>query len=98
MAKSRILGIDYAAKAGAVLDDWRRLANLGTDDERRLAGAKLRRLTTFELRARANPLNAGDAAAKDRWPGDLVRDSGADLSLTLRSSGSKRGYSRTPRR
>lgn len=84
MAKPKLLGIDYAAKAAPVVEDWRRLAKLGADDEKRLVRAKLKSLTTFELRARTNPLTAGDPVAKDRWPGDLVRDYGADIPNLFR--------------
>jgi len=84
MAKPRLLGIDYAAKAAPVVEDWRRSAKLGTDDEKRLAKAKLKSLTTFELRGRTNPLTAGEPVAKDRWPGDLVRDYGADIPNLFR--------------
>ena len=84
MAKPTFLGIDYAAKAARVVEAWRRLAKLGTDAEKRLARAKLKSLTTFELRGRTNPLKAGDPVAKDRWPGDLVRDYGADIPNLFR--------------
>ncbi len=79
MAKPKLLGIDYAAKAAPVLEEWRRLAKAGTGDEKRLAKAKLKSLTTFEARAKTNPLTAGDPVAKGRWPSDLVRDYGADI-------------------
>ena len=84
MAKPKLLGIEYATKAAPVIEDWRRLVKLGTEDEQRLARAKLKSLTTFELRGRANPLTAGDAVAKDRWPRDLVRDYGADIPNLFR--------------
>lgn len=84
MARPKLLGIDYAAKAAPVVADWRRLAKLGTEDEKRLARAKLKSLTTFELRGRTNPLTAGDPVAKDRWPRDLVRDYGTDIPNLFR--------------
>ncbi|MBI4415944.1 MAG: hypothetical protein HY557_03060 [Euryarchaeota archaeon] len=84
MARPKLLGIDYAAKAAPVVEDWRRLAKTGTDDEKRRARAKLKSLTTFELRGRTNPLTAGDPVAKDRWPRDLVRDYGADIPNLFR--------------
>lgn len=84
MAKPKLLGIDYAAKVAPVVGDWRRLAKLGNDDEKRLARAKLKSLTTFELRGRTNPLTAGDPVAKDRWPRDLVRDYGKDIPNLFR--------------
>ncbi len=84
MAKPKLLGIEYAAKAAPVVEGWRRLGKLGTDDEKRVARAKLKSLTTFDLRARTNPLTAGDSVAKDRWPGDLVRDYGEDIPNLFR--------------
>ncbi len=79
MAKPKLLGIEYAAKAAPVVEDWRRLTKVGTDEEKRLAKTKLKSLTTFEVHGRTNPLAAGDPVARDRWPGDLVRDYGADI-------------------
>lgn len=84
MAKPKLLGIDYAAKAAPVVENWRRLEKTGTDDEKRLARAKLKSLTTFELRGRTNPLTAGDPVAKERWPRDLVRDYGKDIPNLFR--------------
>ncbi len=84
MDKPKLLGIDYAAKAAPVLEERRRLAKVGAGDEKRLARAKLKSLTTFETRAWTNPLTAGDPVAKDRWPGDLVRDYGADIPNLFR--------------
>ena len=84
MAKPKFLGIDYAAKAAPVREDWRRLAGAGTGDEKRLARAKLKNLATFEARAGTNPLTAGEPVARDRWPGDLVRDYGDDIPNLFR--------------
>ncbi len=84
MAKPRLLGIEYAAKAAPVLQEWRRLAEEGTETEKRPAKAKLKSIATFETRARANPLTAGDPVAKDRWPGILRRDYGADIPNLFR--------------
>ena len=84
MAKPKLLGIDYAAKAAPVREDWRRLAGAGTRDEKRLARAKLKSLATFEARAGTNPLKAGEPVARDRWPGDLVRDYGDDIPNLFR--------------
>jgi len=84
VAKPKLLGIDYAAKAAPVLENWRQLAKIGTDDVKRLARGKLKSLTTFELRGRTNPLTAGDPVAKDRWPRYLVRDYGADIPNLFR--------------
>ena len=84
MAKPKLLGVVYAAKAAPVLEERRRLAKVGTGDEKRLARAKLKSLTTFEARARTNPLTAGDPVARDRWQADLVRDYGADIPNLFR--------------
>ena len=84
MAKPKLLGIDYAAKAAPVLEEWRRLSKVGTYGEKRLAKAKLKSLTTFEARAWTNPLTAGDPAARNRWPADIVRDYGADIPNLFR--------------
>jgi len=84
VAKPKLLGIDYAAKAAPVREEWRRLARVGTGEEKRLARAKLGNLATFETRAWTNPLTAGDPVAKDRWPGNLVRDYGADIPNLFR--------------
>ena len=83
MAKPRLLGVDYAAEAAPVLEEWRRLAKDGGKDGR-LAKAKLKSLATFESRARTNPLTAGDPVAKDRWPGILFRDYGDDIPNLFR--------------
>lgn len=84
MARPKLLGIDCAAKAAPVRDEWQRLAKDGTGDERRLAKAKLKSVATFETRARANPLTVGDPVARDRWPRDLVRDYGDDVPNLFR--------------
>ncbi len=84
MAKPKFLGISYATKAAAVLEEWHRLAKVGTHNEKRLAKARLKSLKTFETRARTNPLTAGDPVAKDRWPHDVVRDYGADIPNLFR--------------
>ena len=84
VAKPKLLGIDYAAKASPKVEDWRRLVMFGTKDEKRLARAKLKGLATFELRGRSNPLTAGEPVAKDRWPRDLVRDYGTDIPNLFR--------------
>ncbi len=84
MAQPKLLGIDYAAKAAPVLEEWRRSAKEGTGNEKRLAKAKLKSLATFETRAWTNPLTAGDPVAKDRWPGVLVRDYGPDMPNLFR--------------
>ena len=85
MARPKLLGVSYAAKAAPVCDEWRRVAAEGTGEKSRLAKAKLRSLTTFETRARANPLTAGDPVPRDRWPRDLVRDYGPDIPNLFRS-------------
>jgi len=84
VAKPKLLGIEYAAKATPVLAEWRRLAKEGTEPEKRRAKAKLKSIATFETRARMNPLTAGDPVAKDRWPGVLIRDYGADIPNLFR--------------
>jgi len=84
VAKPKVLGIEYAAKAAPVLEKWRRLAEEGTESEKRLAKAKLKSIATFETRVRTNPLTAGDPVAKDRWPGVLLRDYGADIPNLFR--------------
>ncbi len=84
MPKPKLLGIDYAAKAAPMVENWRRLAKAGTDDEKRLARAKLESLSTFEVRCRSNPLTASDPVARDRWPGDIPRDYGADIPNVFR--------------
>ena len=84
MAKPKLLGVDYAAEAATVLEEWRRLAREGGGKEKRLSKAKLKGLATFETRAWTNPLTAGDPVAKDRWPAVLVRDYGADIPNLFR--------------
>jgi len=84
VAKPKLLGIEYAAVAAPMVEQWRRLTKLGTDDEKRQAKAKLKSLSTFELRAGANPLTAGDPVARDRWPRDLARDYGEDIPNLFR--------------
>ena len=84
MARPKLLGIDYAAKPAPVVEERRRLTKEGTDNEKRLAKAKLKSLATFETRARSNPLTAGDPVAKDRWPDTLVRDYGGDIPNLFR--------------
>ena len=59
MAKPKLLGVDYAAEAAPVLEEWRRLAREGGGKEKRLSKAKLKSLSTFETRAWTNPLTAG---------------------------------------
>lgn len=84
MAKPKLLGVDYAAEASPVLEEWRRLEKEGNDNEKRSAKAKLKSLTTFETRAWANPLAAGDPVAKDRWSDVLTRDYEADIPNLFR--------------
>ncbi len=76
MARPKLLGIAYATEAAPVREEWRRHAKAGTGNEGRRAKANLKSLTTFEARASANPLSAGDPVARDRWPRDLIRDYG----------------------
>ena len=84
MAKPKLPGVDYAAEAAPVLEEWHRSAREGDGEEKRLAKAKLKSLATFETRAWTNPLTAGDPVAKDRWPGILVRDYGDDIPNLFR--------------
>lgn len=84
MAKPRLLGVEYAAKACPVSDEWLRVAKEGNDNEKRSAKAKLKSLTTSETRAWANPLTPGDPVAKDRWPDVPTRDYGADIPNLFR--------------
>jgi len=84
VARPKLLGIEYAARAAPVAERWRWLAKVGTDDEKRQAKAKLKSLSTFELRAGTNPLTAGDPVARDRWPRDLARDYGEDIPNLFR--------------
>jgi len=84
VARPPFLGIEYAAKAAPVLAEWRHRERVGRDATRRDARAKLKSLRTFESRARANPLRAGDPVARDRWPRDLARDYGAEIPNLFR--------------
>ena len=83
LARPAFLGVEYAAKAAPVRDEWHRLAT-GDDAEARAARAKLKSLSTFESRARTDPLRAGDPVSRDRWPRDLVRDYGDELPNVFR--------------
>lgn len=84
MPRPKLLGIAYAAKAVPVCDDWRRMAGRSSGTQAREAVAKLKSLATFEARAKANPLRAGEPVARDHWPGDLARDYGADVPNLFR--------------
>lgn len=87
MAKPKVLGVDYGHMAEPVRAQW--LAD-GSKD----AAAKLKSLATFEARARANPLTAGDSVQHDRWPKDLARDYGHGIPNLSRFelTGRWRGY------
>ncbi len=67
-----------------MLAEWRRLAKEGPVDAARAARRKLKSLATLELRARANPLAAGDPVARDRRPRELVRDYGDGIPNLFR--------------
>jgi len=84
VAKPKLLGVDYAARAAPVLEEWRRLAREGGGQEKRVAKARLKSLATFETRARTNPLTAGDPVARDRWPDIILRDYGDDIPNLFR--------------
>lgn len=76
MARPKLLGIEYAAKARPVRESWLRTAKRGAAEAAREARAKLKSLTTLEARAKANPLGAGDPVAHDRWPKGINADYG----------------------
>lgn len=84
MPKPKLLGIDYGYMAEAVRNRWRDPPAAWSAEERRLATARLKSLNTFELRAKTNPLTAGDPVEHDRWPGDLKRDYGAGIPNLFR--------------
>ncbi|MHB1261248.1 MAG: hypothetical protein ACYC2H_05985 [Thermoplasmatota archaeon] len=82
MGRPKLLGIRYARLAEPVRLIWER-ASKGTDDAaKRAALAKLKGLKTLEARITANPLTAGDAMQRDRWPACVTADYGAIPNLT----------------
>lgn len=84
MAKPKLLGVDYAAKAKPILDAWIEAADSGTPTDRRRARAKLKSLRMLEARALVNPLTAGNPVAREKWPADLGRDYGPDIPNLFR--------------
>ncbi len=84
MAKPKLLGLAYAAEAAPAVQGWRRLARADAGEETIRAKAKLKSLATFEARASANPLTAGDPVARDHWPKDLFRDYGEAIPNLFR--------------
>lgn len=76
MPRPKLLGVEYAARARPVRASWLKEAKEGDAEAARAAKAKLKSLSTFEARARADPLSAGDGVQRDRWPRDLKRDYG----------------------
>lgn len=84
MAKPSLLGIEYAAQAMRVFEEWERLAEKGNKDERRIASAQLRGLNLLRTRIGSNPLGAGNPMARDRWPRALVRDYGHEIPNLFR--------------
>ena len=84
MAKPKLLGIGFAAKAAPVRDEWLESSRKDNGEIKKSAKAKLKSLTTFDARVRANPLTAGDPVARDRWPVDLVSDYGKDVPNLFR--------------
>lgn len=76
MPRPKLLGVKYAKKADPVREHWLKEAKGGDSEAAREAKAKLKSLATFEARAKADPLTAGDGVQKDRWPKDLKRDYG----------------------
>ncbi len=84
MARPKLLGISYAPRAAPLLAEWRHLAREGPAEDARAARAKLKSLATFEMRARNNPLAAGDPVARNRRPRDLVWDYGEGIPNLFR--------------
>src|SRR5574342_704584 len=93
MPKPKVIGVDYARLALPVKGGWERPNERASAADRREAAARLKSLRTFETRARANPLSAGDPVARDRWPGELSRDYGGVPNLfRFELAGRWRGY------
>ena len=84
MAKPRLLGVEYGHKAEPVRAAWLHPHAGSSTQQKRLAAARLKSLRTFELRAKSNPLNAGDPIEHDRWPGDVKRDYGPGIPNLFR--------------
>lgn len=93
LPRPRLLGVEYAAKAKPVRDAWLAGAKAADEAKARDTKAKLKSLATFEARAKVDPLRAGDAVEKDRWPKDLKRDYGKVPNIfRFELSGRWRGY------
>jgi hypothetical protein len=84
VAKPKLVGITYARLAAPVKTAWEATLKEGKADEKQLARAKLRSLTTLESRIRANVLTAGDPVAHDRWPRCLAADYGRGMPNLFR--------------
>lgn len=76
LPQPKFLGIEYAAKAKPVRDDWLADSRRKDSPVARDAKAKLKSLATLEARVKQKPLSAGDGVERDRWPKDLKRDYG----------------------
>ncbi|MBI2078534.1 MAG: hypothetical protein HYT80_09250 [Euryarchaeota archaeon] len=76
MPKPKLLGIEFASKAAPVKAAWEQPVATTSAADRRLFAARLKSLKTFEFRAKANPLTAGDPVTDEKWPKDLRRDYG----------------------
>jgi hypothetical protein len=76
VARPKLLGVAYAAKADPIRQKWLKDAKSKDADTARETKAKLKSLATLETRIRANPLAAGNGVERDRWPRDLKRDYG----------------------
>jgi hypothetical protein len=76
MAKPKLLGVEYAAKALPVKELWENPPASTSATDRRSFVARLKSLRTFELRAKSNPLTAGNPMSDEKWPHDLKKDYG----------------------
>lgn len=76
MPKPKLLGIEYAVRALPVRQAWEHPLSSTSAEDRRLFAARLKSLKTFELRAKSNPLTAGNPVTDEKWPRDLKRDYG----------------------
>lgn len=84
MPRPKLLRIDVAPEAARLVESWRALATGVRGVEGRSARAHLKSLATFEARAKANPLAAGDPVARDRWPRSLRAEYGDEAPNLFR--------------
>ena len=84
MPRPKLLAVSCSAMAAMVVDAWRSEVEGARGDIARAARARLKSLETFQARAMANPLAAGDRVAHDRWPRSLARDYGSDIGNLFR--------------